>query len=199
MTNLSFKRGDSVVYPSHGVGAITEVKSQELAGLKMKFYQIFFEKDKMTLSIPVSRAEKIGLRKLCSPELIDQSLDIIGETAQTSRGIMWSRRAQEYERKINSGDILAIAEVIRDLHRNVKNPDRSYSERLIYESAYSRFILEACSVKGVTQDQFEDEFSTILKVETEESSTDDDFDGDDDGNGDGKGGDGHEDNEVLAA
>ncbi|MFZ8865169.1 MAG: CarD family transcriptional regulator [Rickettsiales bacterium] len=179
MTHKNFKKGDFVVYPSHGVGKITDLLVQSLAGIDLEFYQINFEKDKMNLSVPVARAAKVGLRRLCSPELIDQALDIVSETAQTSRGIMWSRRAQEYEKKINSGDILAIAEVIRDLHRNVKNPDRSYSERLIYESAYNRFVTEVCHVRKTTLEKFEEEFTSILHVD-EIDSDGEDFDDDDD-------------------
>jgi len=180
MSQINFKKGDFVVYPSHGVGKISDLTSQKVGELTLEFYQIFFEKDKMTLSVPASRANKIGLRHLCSPDLIEQSLEIISETAQTSRGIMWSRRAQEYERKINSGNILFIAEVIRDLHRNVKNPDRSYSERLIYECAYDRFVLEVCHVKNTTLEKFKEEFNNILKVDDVSVEEDDDFDDDDD-------------------
>lgn len=178
MSQKTFKKGEFVVYPSHGVGKITGVLAQEVGTISLEFYQIHFEKEKMTLSVPVSRAQKIGLRPLCTVELIDQALDIIGENAQTSRGIMWSRRAQEYEKKINSGDVLAIAEVIRDLHKNVKNPDRSYSERLIYESAYNRFVVEVCHVKNLDFETFEAEFNSILRVD--EIGIDDDYFDDDD-------------------
>lgn len=179
MKNKTFKKGDLVVYPSHGVGKITDLTSQEVAGTIIEFYHTKFDKDKMTLNVPVARAAKIGLRHLCEPNLIDQALDIIGEAAQTSRGIMWSRRAQEYEKKINSGDILAIAEVIRDLHRNVKNPDRSYSERLIYESAYNRFVDEVSHVKKISSEKFEEEFNQILKIDEIKTDEDEDFDDDD--------------------
>ena len=179
MTQKNFKKGDFVVYPSHGVGKITDVMSQALGGTNLEFYQISFEKDKMNLSVPVARSSKVGLRRLCSPELVNQSLDIVSETAQASRGIMWSRRAQEYEKKINSGDILAIAEVIRDLHRNVKNPDRSYSERLIYESAYNRFVTEVCLVKNIDEETFHNEFNSMLKIDDININDDDDFDNDD--------------------
>jgi CarD family transcriptional regulator len=179
MTQKNFKKGEFVVYPSHGVGKITDVTTHSIAGLDLELYQINFEKDKLNLSVPVTRAVKVGLRHLCSSELIDQSLDIVSEAAQASRGIMWSRRAQEYEKKINSGDILAIAEVIRDLHRNVKNPDRSYSERLIYESAYNRFVTEVCHVRKITLEKFEAEFANILHVD-EVDDEHEDFDDDDD-------------------
>ncbi len=174
------KKNDLVVYPSHGVGKIINIYTEKLGTMSLELYKIFFEKEAMTLSVPVARAEKIGLRRLCSVELIDEAVAIISEVAQTTRGVMWSRRAQEYERKINSGDVLAIAEVIRDLHRNIKNPDRSYSERLIYESAYNRFVLEASYVKKITIEKISD----LLKVEEED---DDDNDNDDDNNNNGGG------------
>jgi CarD family transcriptional regulator len=183
MSKKTFKKGDFVVYPSHGVGKIASISSQEIGGFSLELYNISFEKEKMTLSVPVSKAEKIGLRPLCSSDAIDEALDIINEAAQTSKGIMWSRRAQEYERKINSGDILSVAEVIRDLHRNVNNPDRSYSERLIYESAYNRFIHEVCCVKKISLEDFEEEFKSMLKID-ELSIEDDDFDDDDDSDND---------------
>jgi CarD family transcriptional regulator len=183
MSKRTFKKGDLTVYPSHGVGKIANISTQEVGGFSLELYHISFEKEKMTLSIPVSKAEKIGLRHLCTPESIDQALDIINESAQTSKGIMWSRRAQEYERKINSGDILSVAEVVRDLHRNVNNPDRSYSERLIYESAYNRFIDEVCCVKKVSTEAFEAEFKTMLKID-ELNIEDDEFDDDDDSDND---------------
>ena len=179
MSKKNFTIGNFVVYPSHGIGKISNIKSQEIGSTSIEFYEISFEKEKMNLSVPVSRANKIGLRSLCTVELIDEALHIINEAAQTSRGIMWSRRAQEYERKINSGNILETAEVIRDLHKNVKNPDRSYSERLIYESAYNRFVSEACLVKNVDEETFNNEFNNMLKIDEININDDDDFDNDD--------------------
>ncbi|MBL6785329.1 MAG: CarD family transcriptional regulator [Rickettsiales bacterium] len=165
MTKKSFSINDYVVYPSHGVGQITAINNQDIVGQKVEFYIIHFEKEKMQLSVPVARAEKIGLRQLCSERDVEKSFDIISEKAQTSRGIMWSRRAQEYERKINSGDIFSVAEVIRDLHRNVKNPDRSYSERMIYEAAFNRFVSEASLIKKQDITVFEEEFYKMLKID----------------------------------
>ena len=191
MSSKTFSVGNYVVYPSHGVGKITDIKSQSLANLKIEMYCVYFEKEKMTLSVPVSHAGKVGLRSLCSAQDAEDALDVIGEKAQTARGIMWSRRAQEYERKINSGDIIAISEVIRDLHRNVGNPDRSYSERVIYEAAYERFVTEASIVKKVTREAFEEQFGHLLKVNQiipendmlEEQDEDEDDDYDDDNSG----------------
>ena len=179
MSEKNFTIGEFVVYPSHGIGKISAIKHQNIGSNAIEFYHISFEKEKMNLSVPVSRANKIGLRSLCTIESIEQSLHIINEAAQTSRGIMWSRRAQEYERKINSGNILSIAEVIRDLHKNVKNPDRSYSERLIYESAYNRFVSEVCLVKNIDEETFHNEFNSMLKIDDININDDDDFDNDD--------------------
>ena len=165
MTKNTFNINDFVVYPTHGVGKITDINSQVLAERNIEFYSIFFERENMKLSVPIARADKIGLRALCCEADIEKAFDIISEKAQTSRGIMWSRRAQEYERKINSGDIFALAEVIRDLHRNVKNPDRSYSERMIYESAFNRFVSEATIIKQQDRELFEEDFYKMLKIE----------------------------------
>ena len=165
MAKKTFLIKDHVVYPSHGVGQITEINTQTIAGQNIEFFIIYFDKEKMQLSVPVARAEKIGLRKLCSENDVEKAFDIISEKAQTSRGIMWSRRAQEYERKINSGDIFSVAEVIRDLHRNVKNPDRSYSERMIYEAAFNRFVSEASLIKKQEISVFEEEFYKMLKID----------------------------------
>lgn len=179
MTTKDFTLGQHVVYPTHGVGKIYDIIEQKIGNMQLEFYKIEFPKDKMNLSVPVARANKIGLRSLSNKKAIDDALEIISEKAQTSRGIMWSRRAQEYERKINSGDILAISEVIRDLHRNVKNPDRSYSERMIYENAFYRFISEAALVTGQAQEEFEEEFAKIVKVEELEISNENDLDEED--------------------
>lgn len=176
MATKEFKVGQHVVYPTHGVGKILDLIEQKIGNHQLEFYKIEFPKDKMHLSVPINRAKKIGLRSLCEAESIQTSLDIISEKAQTTRGIMWSRRAQEYERKINSGDILAVSEVIRDLHRNVKNPDRSYSERMIYENAFHRFVSEAAIVTNQEQEEFEEEFYKMLKIDELEVSNENETD-----------------------
>lgn len=137
----SFKVGDSVVYPSHGVGHIAGEEAQVIAGIEVKLYVITFDKDRMILRVPKNRAEKAGLRHLSSTSDFDQALTILKGKARVAKG-MWSKRAQEYELKINSGSITSIAEVLRDLHPNVEDPNRSYSERLIYESAMERLANE---------------------------------------------------------
>lgn len=178
MANKEFKLGQHVVYPTHGVGKILDIIEQKIGNHQLEFYKIEFSKDKMHLSVPLNRATKIGLRALCPKETVQSALDVISEKAQATRGIMWSRRAQEYDRKINSGDILAVAEVIRDLHRNVKNPDRSYSERMIYENAFFRFVSEAALVNNQKLEEFEEEFSKLLKVDELEVSNENDLEED---------------------
>lgn len=179
MSTKEFKIGQYVVYPTHGVGKILDLIDHKIGNHHLEFYKIEFPKDKMNLSVPINRAQKIGLRALCDQETINAALEIIADKAQTTRGIMWSRRAQEYERKINSGNILAVSEVIRDLHRNVKNPDRSYSERMIYENAFYRFVSEAAIVTNQEQEEFENEFYKILKIDDIEISNENDLEDED--------------------
>ncbi len=145
-TVLKFKQGAKVVYPSHGVGEIKGVEAQKVGEYEIKTYVIEFEKEKMILRIPVARAEKSGLRPLSgSSEMLEVNKTLL-ERPKSSRG-MWSRRAKEYETKINSGNIISVAEVVRDLHKNVDDPERSYSERIIYENALERLSREVSAVK----------------------------------------------------
>jgi len=141
LNKKSFNIGDAVVYPSHGVGQITAEETQVIAGVEMKLYVITFAKDKMILRVPTSRAVKTGLRHLSTFEDFEHVIRTLKSKAKAAKG-MWSKRAQEYESKINSGDIISISEVLRDLHRNIDDPDRSYSERMIYESALDRLSQE---------------------------------------------------------
>jgi len=141
-----FARGDFVVYPTHGVGKVENIESQEIAGHKLKLFVIAFDRDRMTLRVPVAKAGTSGLRKLSSRKIMDSALEKLKGRARVKR-TMWSRRAQEYEAKINSGDPMAIAEVVRDLHRNVGQPDQSFSERQIFESARDRLVLEVAAVE----------------------------------------------------
>ena len=122
VSDLNYKEGDFVVYPTHGVGKVESIKKQEIAGHSLELIVISFDKDRMTLRVPVSKAATSGLRKLSSRKLIDEAIEILKGRARVKR-TMWSRRAQEYEAKINSGDPVLIAEVVRDLHRNVGQPD----------------------------------------------------------------------------
>ena len=139
-----YKVGDYVVYPTHGVGKIIGEESQQVGGMDLKMFVIAFEKDKMTLRVPKHRAEAAGLRNISSSDQIEKAYETLQGRARTSRG-MWSRRAQEYEAKINSGCLISVAEVVRDLHKNVDQSERSYSERMIYESAFSRMVHEVAA------------------------------------------------------
>ncbi|MGL4813087.1 MAG: CarD family transcriptional regulator [Beijerinckiaceae bacterium] len=144
-----YKNGEYVVYPSHGVGRIVAVEEQEVAGFKLELFVITFEKDKMTLRVPTAKAQQVGMRKLAEAPVIDKALEILTGRARIKR-TMWSRRAQEYEAKINSGDLIAIAEVIRDLHRSDTQPEQSYSERQLYEAAMDRAVREVAAVRKIT-------------------------------------------------
>lgn len=145
-----FRPDDFVVYPAHGVGKIVSIEEQEVAGLKLEMFVISFEKDKMTLRVPTARAAEIGMRSLASPDLVDQALATLKGKARVKRA-MWSRRAQEYEQKINSGDLMSIAEVVRDLHRNDEQREQSYSERQLYEAALDRLTREVAAVGGLDE------------------------------------------------
>ncbi len=137
----SFAEGDFVVYPTHGVGKVEKIATEDIAGHRLELIHITFEENRMTLRVPVSKARSAGLRKLATRKLFDEALALLKGRARIKR-TMWSRRAQEYEAKINSGDPLAIAEVVRDLHRNSGQPDQSFSERQIYEAALDRLAAE---------------------------------------------------------
>ena len=163
-----FHIGDHVVYPAHGVGEIMGEEKQLIAGQEISLYVISFKKDKMVLRVPVKRAKTSGLRQLSTKDLVRKAMETLKGRAKSTRG-MWSRRAQEYEFKINSGDIVAIAEVVRDLHKNVEDPDRSYSERVIYESALERLAGEYAAVKNIEVKKASDEITTILRTRIAEA------------------------------
>ncbi len=145
-----FRTGEYVVYPSHGVGQITAIEEQEVAGFKLELFVVGFAKDKMTLRVPTAKAASVGLRKLADAESVAKALLTLTGRARVKR-TMWSRRAQEYEAKINSGDLVAIAEVVRYLYRSEAQPEQSYSERQLYESAVDRMIREIAVVDDVTE------------------------------------------------
>jgi CarD family transcriptional regulator len=144
---LDFKINDFIVYPAHGVGQIIGVEEQEIAGLNLEMFVVTFEKDKMTLRVPTDKATDIGMRSLSSPDVIAHAMKVLKGKAKVKRA-MWSRRAQEYEQKINSGDLIAIAEVVRDLHRTDDQREQSYSERQLYEAALDRLTREVAAVSG---------------------------------------------------
>jgi CarD family transcriptional regulator len=144
---LDFRPDEFVVYPAHGVGQILSVEEQEVAGIKLELFVIAFVKDKMTLRVPTHKAIEIGMRALSSPDVITHAMKTLKGKAKVKRA-MWSRRAQEYEQKINSGDLIAIAEVVRDLHRTDDQREQSYSERQLYEAALERLTREVSAVAG---------------------------------------------------
>ncbi|WP_438275792.1 CarD family transcriptional regulator [Nitrobacter sp.] len=145
-----FKTNEFVVYPAHGVGQILAIEEQEIAGAKLELFVINFMKDKMTLRVPTAKIANVGMRKLSEPGLVKRALETLKGRARIKR-TMWSRRAQEYEAKINSGDIVAIAEVVRDLYRSESQPEQSYSERQLYEAALDRLSREIAVVQHVTE------------------------------------------------
>jgi CarD family transcriptional regulator len=155
-----FKLGEFVVYPAHGVGQIVSIEEQEVAGFKLELFVINFVKDKMTLRVPTSKVATVGMRKLSDLDGARRSLEILTGRARVKR-TMWSRRAQEYEAKINSGDINAIAEVVRDLFRSDAQPEQSYSERQLYEAALDRMMREIAAVHKLTETE------TLKLIETQ--------------------------------
>lgn len=161
--DMAFSEGDFVVYPTHGVGKVVGIESTEIAGQKLKLFVIAFDKDRMTLRVPVTKVEASGLRKLSTRKRMDTAIQTLKGRARVKR-TMWSRRAQEYEAKINSGDPVSIAEVIRDLHRNVGQPDQSFSERQIYEMARDRLAMELAAVEKIDVDKATEKLEKLLKV-----------------------------------
>lgn len=145
-----FKTGESIVYPAHGVGQIVAIEEQTVAGMKLELFVIDFEKDKMRLKVPVAKAESVGMRKLSETDFVDRALKVVQGRARVKR-TMWSRRAQEYDAKINSGDLISIAEVVRDLYRADSQPEQSYSERQLYEAALGRMARELAAVNEVSE------------------------------------------------
>ncbi|WP_193141166.1 MULTISPECIES: CarD family transcriptional regulator [unclassified Meridianimarinicoccus] len=156
-----FRANDYVVYPAHGVGKIVSIEEQEVAGLKLELFVISFEKDKMTLRVPTAKAAGAGLRALSTPDVISHAMEILRGKAKVKKA-MWSRRAQEYEQKINSGDLIAIAEVVRDLHRADDQREQSYSERQLYEAALERLTREVAAVKGSGEDEAQKAVGEVL-------------------------------------
>lgn len=189
-----FKANEFVVYPAHGVGQILAIEEQEIAGAKLELFVINFIKDKMTLRVPTAKVVNVGMRKLSEPALVKKALETLKGRARVKR-TMWSRRAQEYEAKINSGDIVAIAEVVRDLYRSESQPEQSYSERQLYEAALDRLSREIAVVQHSTETEAVKEIEAQLaksprrtnakaeaadgEAETDAEGDTDDTDGDD--------------------
>ncbi|MBV8093850.1 MAG: CarD family transcriptional regulator [Acetobacteraceae bacterium] len=159
----TFAEGDHVVYPTHGVGRVERIATEEIAGHRLELIHITFEENRMTLRVPVAKARSAGLRKLATRQMFDEALAILKGRARVKR-TMWSRRAQEYEAKINSGDPLAIAEVVRDLHRNAGQPDQSFSERQIYEAAMDRLAAELAALERTDKPTAAEKLANFLKT-----------------------------------
>jgi len=160
--NRSFKKGDYIVYPAHGVGRVVGVEQETVAGFPIEMYVVTFEQDKMTLRVPTAKAEASGMRALANDKVLKDALKTLSGKAKIKR-TMWSRRAQEYEAKINSGDLISIAEVVRDLHRDEDQPEPSYSERQLYESALDRMAREVAAVEKVDRDRALEILSNSLR------------------------------------
>ncbi|MEM8821591.1 MAG: CarD family transcriptional regulator, partial [Pseudomonadota bacterium] len=158
-----FRPNDYVVYPAHGVGQIVSIEEQEVAGFKLELFVISFEKDKMTLRVPTAKAASVGMRSLSSPDLVDKALETLKGRAKVKRA-MWSRRAQEYEQKINSGDLISIAEVVRDLYRAGDQPEQSYSERQLYEAALERLTRELAAVEDLSENAAAEKVDAVLEA-----------------------------------
>ena len=159
---LPFSVKDFVVYPTHGVGNVVDVVTEEVAGFELKLYVINFAAEKMTLRVPIGKAEEAGLRKISTREKMQTAIGTLRGRARSKR-TMWSRRAQEYEAKINSGDPIAIAQVVRDLHRPPEQPDQSYSERQMYEAALNRLSLELALVEKIEPEAATERLETLLQ------------------------------------
>lgn len=158
-----FSEGDFVVYPTHGVGRVLAIETQQIAGISLPLIVITFDKDRMTLRVPVAKAHNSGLRKLSSRKVMDTALATLKGRSRVKR-TMWSRRAQEYEAKINSGDPVSIAEVVRDLHRGSDQPDQSYSERQIYQAALDRLARELAAVERIDEQVAAQRLEEMLKA-----------------------------------
>ena len=156
-----FSPNDYVVYPAHGVGKITAIEDQEVAGFSLQLFVITFAKDKMTLKVPTDKAIEIGMRPLASEDEVAHAMKTLKGKAKVKRA-MWSRRAQEYEQKINSGDLIAIAEVVRDLHRTDDQREQSYSERQLYEAALERLTREVAAVGGLEEADAQRQIDDVL-------------------------------------
>ena len=156
-----FKTNEFIVYPAHGVGQIMAIEEQEIVGAKLELFVINFIKEKMTLRVPTTKIVSVGMRRLAEGPLVKRALDTLKGHARIKR-TMWSRRAQEYAAKINSGDIVAIAEVVRDLYRSETQPEQSYSERQLYEAALDRLSREIAAVQRITETEAVKEIEAAL-------------------------------------
>lgn len=162
-TSFPFQEGDAIVYAAHGVGRIDRIGAEEIAGTKLEMIQISFPDNQMTLRIPLDKAKKAGLRKIASREIVGKAMSIIKSKPQTSKG-MWARRALVYQEKINSGDLMQIAEVLRDLRRNADSLDGSFSERKLFEAAQDRFVTEVAVLESKKPEDVLNELTNVMKT-----------------------------------
>jgi CarD family transcriptional regulator len=160
-TRLGFKANDFVVYPAHGVGQILVIEEQTVAGASLEFFVVYFAKNKMTLSVPTRKVASLGMRKLSDPTVVEHVRRTLSQAPYKARG-NWSRLAQEYGSKIKSGDMIAIAEVTRDLYRPATNQGQSYSEQQLYAVALDRLAGEVAVVQQITEKEVIAELETIL-------------------------------------
>lgn len=160
-STIAFNSGEYVVYPAHGVGKVADIAKQKIAGSELELIVVNFAKDKMTLRIPMAKAENVGLRKISEASTMNDALSVLKGKAKVKK-IMWSRRAQEYENKINSGNPVAIAEVVRDLYRSENLAEQSYSERQIYEQALDRLANEVAVCDNITSEEATKKLLSIL-------------------------------------
>ncbi len=160
-SGIAFNSGDFVVYPAHGVGKVSDISKQKIAGSELELIVVNFDKDKMTLRIPMAKADTVGLRKISEASTMDDAVNVLKGKAKVKK-IMWSRRAQEYENKINSGNPIAIAEVVRDLYRQDNLAEQSYSERQIYEQALGRLANEYAVCHNISSDEATQKLIEVL-------------------------------------
>ena len=159
---IEFKTGETVVYPKHGVGEITNIESMEIANIKTMFYVVKMEQSKLTIRVPLDKQEEVGLRKISSKKIIEEVFQVL-KLKPKIRRIMWSRRAQEYDAKIFSGEPIKIAEVVRDLFRKNTQAEQSYSERQMFQVAIERLAREVAAVEKTDYFQTTEKIETILK------------------------------------
>ena len=162
MKKIDFSAGQYVVCPAYGVGVVSGIENQEIAGTKLTVLVVVFEKSKMTVRLPINALNSKNIRKLCSKDEMKEAIDCLKGPTRV-RKMMWSRRAQEYEAKINSGNPVAIAEVVRDLHRSATQPEHSYSERQIYQEALDRLMREYAVVEEIDEQQAKNHLEKVLQ------------------------------------
>ena len=188
-----FKVGQHIVYPAHGVGVVTGIDQEVIAGFDIEVYVVKFEQDKITLRVPTVKASTSGMRPLSNELVLKDSFTTLKGRARIKR-TMWSRRAQEYEAKINSGDLILVSEVVRDLHRTDAQPDQSYSERQLYESAIDRMVREVAAIRKTDRDTaMTDVLDTLAKARSRQAAK---AAAEEEANNDAKG---EEDGDVAAA